>query len=113
MEKDRKLTREHPTQIPRAIFKQSPDMFFEEYIDETTGTARKKVKEELIVVEADSRGRLYLEKGQEDLVKRILNTLRRVDESIKLDETGLQLPETKEVNKGGRPRKADQIVTPD
>lgn len=85
-------------------------MLMEEYVDETTGTTRKRFKPVVIVAEADGRGRLHFEKGQENLVKSILRDLRKIDTSVKLDESGLMLPEEDEekpqsVNKGGRPRK--------
>lgn len=54
---------------------------------------------------------LWIEKGKEDLVRRILRTLRKLDSSVKLDEEGLMLPEELpedergKVNRGGRPRK--------
>lgn len=111
MEKKRQLKSEHPTVVPRACLKQTPDMLVEEYVDEETGVTQKRFKEVVILAQADGRGRIFLEKGKEELVKRILRNLRLLDKNVKLDEEGLMLPEElpederNRVNKGGRPRK--------
>lgn len=111
LEKERKLVSPHPTVVPRACLKQTPEMLVEEYVDEETNTVKKRFKEAVVVAEADGRGRIFIEKGKEDLVRRLLKNLRKLDKNVKLDEEGLILPEEMpesergKVNKGGRPKK--------
>lgn len=89
-------------------------MLIEEYTDEATGATLKRFKDGVVVAEGDSRGRIWIEKGKEDLVRRLLRDFRASDRSVKLDEEGLLLPEEmtedqKKKNLGGRPRKASQV----
>lgn len=110
MQKDGKLKSENSTVVPRACLKQTPDMLMEEYPDEDTGITLKRFKPEVVVIEADSRGRYWVEKGREELVKKIMHNLRILHRKPRLDEEGLQLEdemtdEQKKKSLGGRPKK--------
>lgn len=111
-EKKRELKPKHPTVVPRAVLEQTPDMLVEEFVNEETQTIQKRFKEEIVVVQADGRGRIFIEKGKEDLVRKLLRDLRLLDKSVKLDEEGLQLQdemteeERSRINRGGRPKKS-------
>lgn len=110
-EKEKKLKSEHRNIIPRACLFQTSEMVIEDYFDNETQTTKTRFRPEILVAEADSRGRLYLEKGQEELVRRILRVLRQIDGTVQLDESGLMLEEeqseeAKTKNVGGRPKKA-------
>lgn len=88
--------------------KQTPDMLVEEYTDEESGQTLKRFKDEVVVIQADPKGRYWVEKGREDVVKRIMTTLRRLKREPVLDEEGLQLEDEltdtqKKKSAGGRP----------
>lgn len=113
LEKERKLVSDNPRVQPRACLKQTPDMLTKDCVDEESGLGYREFKEEVLLCPpADSRGRLYLLKGQEEDVRRILRDLRRFNKNVKLDENGLMLPEEmtedqkqQVKNKGGRGNK--------
>lgn len=103
-EKNKELKVANPRVVPRAVLFQTHEMLYNEEVDEESGKAYNVFRPEVLACEpADSRGRLYLEKGQEMLVRRLIRELKGLGRDPYLDESGLQLPENKEEKKSGRP----------
>lgn len=100
----------NPTVQPRAGLYQKPSMLMEDYLDETDDTPKKRFKDQVVLVEADSEGRIFLAKEEKDLAKRIYKTLKRIDEDISIDSASalseIEIMGTTEPKKSpGRPRK--------
>ena len=100
----------NPTVQPKAGLYQKPSMLIEYYVDEEDGEKKHRFKDCVVLAEADERGRLFIDKSERDLARRILKTLKRIDKDVSVDiasavseEELLGPPPT--VNKGGRPRK--------
>lgn len=97
----------NPTVQAKAYLHQKPGMLVEDYIDEESGDRRARFKDSVLIAESDSRGRLFLEKDQKDLARRILKTLRRIDKNVTVDPASALTEEeilgADTPNKGGRP----------
>jgi len=109
LQKEGKLVSGDARVVPRAIFKQTPNMLVEDYFDEVTGITVKRFRDDVVAARGDGLGRIWVEKGREDVARKVLQTLRVIDPSAHLDPEGLILPEemTEEQKRraaGGRPR---------
>lgn len=96
--------------VPRAELHATRDMLIEDYYDLEGGVSKQRFKEELIVAQADDRGRIFIDKDKIEIARKILREIRVLDHTIKLDPMGMMLPEESEEiekprNLGGRPRK--------
>lgn len=94
----------------RAEIHAGPDMLIESYTDEPGGPERKKFRDEVIVAQADERGRIYIPKETPELARKILREVRVLNPRACLDPGGAMLPEEmpeedRPRNLGGRPRK--------
>lgn len=100
------------TIMSRAEIHATRDMLIEDYYDQEGGAARQRFREEVVVAQADERGRIFVDKTQVALARRILREIRVLDPTVKLDPMGEMLPEetgeedyARPRNLGGRPRK--------
>ncbi len=110
-EKNRELKSEHPTVVPRACLKQTPDMLLEDYTDEETGVKLKKFREEVVVARGNDDGRIWVDGDKPELARRLLRTLRKYDKTVHLDPEYKMLEEEmteaeKKRAAGGRPSRA-------
>lgn len=102
-----KLPKPNPMKRGRAFMYQTTEMLEVEVYDEDTATSTRKFRDEVILAQADERGRIMIEKDKPDLARKILRALRILDGTINLDPSGWMLPEDDPAkrNLGGRPPK--------
>lgn len=98
----------------RAEIHASTEMLIETYYDKPGGVENFRFREDVIVAQADERGRIFIDKDQPDLARRILREVRVLDPTVLLDRSGEVLEEErsdeersieKPRNVGGRPRR--------
>lgn len=98
--------------VSRAEIHATRDMLIEDYYDVEGGVARQRFRDEVIIAQADDRGRIFIDKDKPELARRVLREVRVLDHTVVLDPQGMMLPEElpeeeRNVvrNVGGRPRK--------
>lgn len=99
----------NPTVKNAAGLHQKESMLMEDYFDDDTGERRSRFKDVVVLAEADSRGRCFIDKQNVDLAKRILKVLLRIDKTVAVDPASALSMEQimgppKVINKGGRPK---------
>lgn len=97
----------NPTVQPKAGLYQKPAMLMEDFIDEE-GDRRAKFKDSVVLALADERGRIFLEKTEKELARRIIKVLLRIDRNITIDPSSAMTMEEimgpVERKSPGRPR---------